>query len=104
MATMIEAMDDQRVERIQVEVFEWAKTRDAIYDLRGAIENAQDGFAGRLKWAIAYVAKLEREQELDEYFLDLFSNEIFGSLIGKSEEERATDRRSQIVRRLIYDD
>lgn len=97
LASMIEALDDERVERIQAEVMEWANDPDAIEDLNGTVENAQDGFAGRIKWAIAYVARLERSQQLDEYFLDLFSGEVFGALAGKSEGDRADERRSRIL-------
>lgn len=101
MAATIEALDDTRRECVQEEVIEWARTPGAIYGLHTAVETARDGFAGRLKWAIAYVAKLERDQKLDNYFLEFFCNEIFGSLAGKSNEERTADRLSGIFEKAI---
>ena len=76
MAATIEGLDDMRRQRVQEEVIEWAKTPGAMHDLHGAIETARDGFAGRIKWAIAYVAKLELNQNLDDYFLEFFCSEI----------------------------
>jgi hypothetical protein len=101
MAATIESLDDARRQRVQEEVIEWARTPGAIYDLHAAVETARDGFAGRLKWAIAYVAKLERDQKLDNYFLEFFCNEIFGSLAGKSDEERTADRHSEIFEKAM---
>jgi hypothetical protein len=101
MAATIEALDDDRRERIRDEVIEWAKTPGAIHDLHSSLQHARDGLAARLKWAIAYTAKLELTHDLDDYYWDYFCNEIYGSLAGKNGEERTADRVSGIFTRAI---
>lgn len=101
MAKTIEALDEERRQRVLEEVVEWAQTPGAMQDLNGAVETARDGFAGRLRWGIAYVAKLELTHDLDDYFLEYFCTEIFGSLAGKTDEERSADRVGGMLEKLL---
>jgi hypothetical protein len=96
-AAMIEGLDAERRDAVQQEVVEWTRIPNAIHDLQFSVETARDGFAGRVKWAVAYVAKLELNHNLDDYFWDYFCSEVFGALAGKSSEEREADRVKGII-------
>lgn len=68
LSTMIEGLDETRRRLVREEMIEWASTSGAIYGSRSAVGSARDGFAGRLKWAIAYAANLDQEKSLMNIF------------------------------------
>ena len=98
---LVESLEDDRRNLIFAELVTWVEASGAIdnFSIRNDLENATDALASRLKWGISYVDKLHQQAKIEECYRDLFYGEVLGSLMGKSDKERAAERRSRIFRR-----